>query len=177
MVASKANPKDDITLSEESIRNLAKRLVAAERKLKTQGNKLKEHETKLASLRGLQSAVSDHTDLFKFIDPKNARKVVDNMRSRAAEMDRTIQMLILRATVATEIAHYVRHTDGPDHVGPIANILFHAHDNDDAWWYERRDLSVRAWFNELLGWWSEGGRIVTAEEETVPDPVDEEESE
>lgn len=92
----------------------------------------------------LTAKMSEANKRLDRFEPHLVEKHLDSLEEKVTDLNRRVQAMILRHVVLTEVCYAVR-KEAPEHVNKIQGSILDMFDNDDAWWYERREMTIGGW--------------------------------
>jgi len=109
---------------------LRERIVAIEARLSTHGT----------ILSNLKQSSARHSTLLTAIDEHKAIAHLDKISARVAELNRKVQLEILKSIVLSEVSRIY-----PDSFRPLMSAM----DMSDEWWSDGEDLTIKEWTNRI----------------------------
>lgn len=110
---------------------------------------IKEMERKLLAMEdriaNAEASIKSELTGFKKEIPKN---VDAHLRLKSKELKTRLSMLLEKLVVVSEVAFAAR--NAPNKIaGEVALNAVRAIDNDDQWWSDRKNYSIKEWFEEF----------------------------
>lgn len=135
--------------AERQIQALEAKVAALEDRQKMTGNAVKRDGEAMRKITNKVNA--EHIALTKRLnrlEPHNVEDYLDSLEDKVRDWNRTMQTMILRMTVLTEVVYWVR-LESPEHAPGLTQNILKLFDKPDAWWQSQRDMSITGWIKML----------------------------